>query len=375
MNRKRTRNLIAGLTLALAFPLLGSASAQALTGTVTITDIPAQHWARDAVALLIQRGVITGYPDGTFQGNSALTRYELAVILTRVIDSGVLFNSPNLSAGDMDVVQRGVGSVADEIRIVREQMALLSSTVMNHDDALKVQAAGLNDLSTAATIDRSRIEQLEVALGMVRGQLAQMEQERVAEAMAALNTPADTSLPASAAAGREKQPTFVEDPTMIQDAAFREPVEGASTVTMNPGKLGVAGGVEYIGGRVAPSAAISYQATPNLGLEAYGGLLTGDVPGFFGGASGQYFFGSPQSDIRPYVSLGGGALSSESREGANGESATDFYVRGGLGAEYRLSSTLLLRGEALGNYFTSANGLGANQGFDFGARAGVKVLF
>lgn len=49
------------------------------------TDVPMDSWAYDAVNQLQQRGIFTGYPDGTFGGNRALTRYEFAVALQRML--------------------------------------------------------------------------------------------------------------------------------------------------------------------------------------------------------------------------------------------------------------------------------------------------
>src|SRR5881275_1458433 len=48
-------------------------------------DVPQGHWAYDAVQQLAQRGIFTGYPDGTFGGKRALTRYEFAVALQRML--------------------------------------------------------------------------------------------------------------------------------------------------------------------------------------------------------------------------------------------------------------------------------------------------
>ncbi|MGV3720863.1 MAG: S-layer homology domain-containing protein, partial [Actinomycetota bacterium] len=48
-------------------------------------DVPQTHWAYDAVQQLAQRGIFTGYPDGTFAGKRALTRYEFAVALQRML--------------------------------------------------------------------------------------------------------------------------------------------------------------------------------------------------------------------------------------------------------------------------------------------------
>ncbi|MGI6295847.1 MAG: S-layer homology domain-containing protein [Armatimonadota bacterium] len=49
-------------------------------------DVPEDHWAAESVEILKANGVLQGYPDGTFRGDAAVTRYELAVALTSMID-------------------------------------------------------------------------------------------------------------------------------------------------------------------------------------------------------------------------------------------------------------------------------------------------
>lgn len=50
----------------------------------TFTDI-APNWVNDAVISMASRGIISGYPDGTFKGNQPLTRYEMASVIARSI--------------------------------------------------------------------------------------------------------------------------------------------------------------------------------------------------------------------------------------------------------------------------------------------------
>lgn len=44
-------------------------------------DVPTDHWAYQAVTQLAKDGVITGYGNGTFQGNRNITRYEMAQMI------------------------------------------------------------------------------------------------------------------------------------------------------------------------------------------------------------------------------------------------------------------------------------------------------
>jgi S-layer homology domain len=48
-------------------------------------DIPSRHPAKAAVDELAQRGLVNGYPDGAYHGNQAMTRYEVAVFLARIL--------------------------------------------------------------------------------------------------------------------------------------------------------------------------------------------------------------------------------------------------------------------------------------------------
>jgi hypothetical protein len=50
------------------------------------TDVPPEHWAHEAVTDLANKGLVTGFPDGSFLGRRALTRYEMATIIKRVLD-------------------------------------------------------------------------------------------------------------------------------------------------------------------------------------------------------------------------------------------------------------------------------------------------
>jgi len=49
--------------------------------------VPFDHWAYDAVEILMEQGIIIGYPEGGFYGDRALTRYEFAMAISRLLDT------------------------------------------------------------------------------------------------------------------------------------------------------------------------------------------------------------------------------------------------------------------------------------------------
>ena len=57
--------------------------------TTLFPDMASNHWAYEAVSDLSRRGLVEGYPDGTFGGDRLLTRYEFAEIVYRALQNGV----------------------------------------------------------------------------------------------------------------------------------------------------------------------------------------------------------------------------------------------------------------------------------------------
>lgn len=59
-----------------------------VTSVSQLSDVQPTDWAFQALQSLVERyGCIAGYPDGTFRGNRAATRYELAAALNACLDS------------------------------------------------------------------------------------------------------------------------------------------------------------------------------------------------------------------------------------------------------------------------------------------------
>jgi len=76
-------------TAALAGGLLALGAAagapQANAQAAPFLDTPTNHWAYEAVQNLAKRGIVIGYPDGTYGGKRPMTRYEFAVAINRML--------------------------------------------------------------------------------------------------------------------------------------------------------------------------------------------------------------------------------------------------------------------------------------------------
>ena len=85
------------------------------------SDVPAGHWAYDAVNKLAAEGVVEGYPGGTYGGDRLMTRYEIAQITAKAMAKGA--NADRLAAefaGELDSLGVRVANLekkSDNVRI------------------------------------------------------------------------------------------------------------------------------------------------------------------------------------------------------------------------------------------------------------------
>ncbi|MDI6637742.1 MAG: S-layer homology domain-containing protein [Bacillota bacterium] len=77
MKRYMPIALAAVLVLALAVP----------TAAGPFADVPENHWAYEAVKQLAAYGLVEGFPDGTFKGAEPMTRYQMAMVIARLLVS------------------------------------------------------------------------------------------------------------------------------------------------------------------------------------------------------------------------------------------------------------------------------------------------
>jgi hypothetical protein len=109
MKRLARQVVIAGLAVVLTMPL----ARQAAVAT-PFSDVPANHWAYQYIQSLAADGVIDGYPDGKFKGDRPLTRYEMAVVVARVI-AKLQENQSGVKKEDLDKLQKLVDALKDEL--------------------------------------------------------------------------------------------------------------------------------------------------------------------------------------------------------------------------------------------------------------------
>lgn len=177
--RKKLVIMLAGLLTVLS---MGFGAAQ-------FSDVPAGHWAQEAVEAITGRGIIVGFPDGTFRGNENLTRYQAALIIYRLLQQ--------LEA------EKGTGPATDAVQgMTDEEKAALQNAIQElaaELAALGVRVSALED--NAATKDdvaalQAQIDELKAGMAPAedKGALDQQALQDLADRVEAASVAADTAL-------------------------------------------------------------------------------------------------------------------------------------------------------------------------------------
>lgn len=129
-------------------PKLPSAAMEQVTSVSQLSDVQPTDWAFQALQSLVERyGCIAGYPDGTYRGNRALTRYEFAAglnaCLDRVNELIATATSDLVTREDLATLQR-----------LQEEFATELATLRGRVDALEANTAELesNQFSTTTKL-------------------------------------------------------------------------------------------------------------------------------------------------------------------------------------------------------------------------------
>lgn len=122
-----------------------SALAGQVTSVSQLTDVKPTDWAFQALQSLVESyGCIVGYPDQTYRGNQALTRYEFAAGLNACLNK----INELIAANTADLVKQ---ADLDAIRKLQEEFAVELSTLRGRVDALESRATTLEKQQFSTT--------------------------------------------------------------------------------------------------------------------------------------------------------------------------------------------------------------------------------
>jgi hypothetical protein len=136
--KKRLVTLLAGLLTVLSMGF----------GLAQFSDVPAGHWAKEAVEALAAKGIIAGFPDGTFRGNETLTRYQAALIIYRLLQQieeelkakGESPTMEAMSSEDLEALKNAIQELAAELAALGVRVSALEDSAATKDDIARLEA-------------------------------------------------------------------------------------------------------------------------------------------------------------------------------------------------------------------------------------------
>ncbi len=78
-------------------------------------DVPENHWAKDAVAALAAKGLVEGYPDGTFKGDRSASRWETAMIVARLLAKMEQEHATFATKAELDELRKLANALREEL--------------------------------------------------------------------------------------------------------------------------------------------------------------------------------------------------------------------------------------------------------------------
>ena len=148
-----TAALAGGLLAAGMAAAAPSASAQA----APFLDTPTNHWAYEAVQDLAKKGIVIGYPDGTYGGKRPMTRYEFAVALDRALRTISDMTSANPPPGTpavSTVTQDDLNRLQALIDKFRPELDTIGANLQDAQD--KIDALRADVLDTKALANKAQ---------------------------------------------------------------------------------------------------------------------------------------------------------------------------------------------------------------------------
>ena len=113
------------LATAIATAVTVGTMGSAFAASNPFSDVPADHWAYDAVQQLASDGVIEGYGDATFRGQQNITRYEMAQMIAKAMAKA------DTSAADKALIDKLAAEFSDELKNLGVRVSNLESKVDN----------------------------------------------------------------------------------------------------------------------------------------------------------------------------------------------------------------------------------------------------
>ena len=152
----------------------------AIAAPAVVTDVPKDHWAYEAVTLLVNKGYMGVYESGQFRGDDNVSRYLLAFVAARLLRD-VESGRTTLTDDDMRVVRELSVNLREQLAVVTGRLSELEKAAA---DAASDAAIAREDVARGAAGTKALQDELAAKAAAIDEQLKKIKDDGAARASA-----------------------------------------------------------------------------------------------------------------------------------------------------------------------------------------------
>ncbi|MBP7165010.1 MAG: S-layer homology domain-containing protein, partial [Firmicutes bacterium] len=172
-----SKRLLTAVSIVLVVALTASA---AIAAPAVVTDVPKDHWAYEAVTLLVNKGYMGVYESGQFRGDDNVSRYLLAFVAARLLRD-VESGRTTLTDDDMRVVRELSVNLREQLAVVTGRLSQLEKAAA---DAASDAAIAREDVARGAAGTKVLQAELAAKTAAIEEQIKQIKDDAAARASA-----------------------------------------------------------------------------------------------------------------------------------------------------------------------------------------------
>ena len=172
-----SKRLLTAVSIVLVVAMTASA---AIAAPAVVTDVPGDHWAYEAVTLLVNKGYMGVYESGQFRGDDNVSRYLLAFVAARLLRD-VESGRTTLTDDDMRVVRELSVNLREQLAVVTGRLSQLEKAAA---DAASDAAIAREDVARGAAGTKVLQAELAAKTAAIEGQIKQIKDDAAARASA-----------------------------------------------------------------------------------------------------------------------------------------------------------------------------------------------
>ena len=132
------------------------------------SDVPSDHWAYQDIQYLANRGIITGLPGGTYKGDQAITRYQVATLVARTVRY-LQNNAGSTNQQDLSTLEDLVYKLSERVDSTSQTSSQLQSRVNSLESQVKELRASSGPENYDQLVKRSQNNFILGVTGVILG--------------------------------------------------------------------------------------------------------------------------------------------------------------------------------------------------------------